>query len=405
MNRRLDQLHRYPFERLNDLLEDIKPVTESGFITLSLGEPKHEMPAFLLELFANQALIKNGMGAYPPTKGTDALRSAIAAFINRRYHLESAPIDAENQVLPVNGTREALFSFAQTIIDAADDAVTLIPNPFYQIYEGAAILAGSQPEYVPCTKETQFLPDFSHVSDRTWSRCKLIYICSPGNPTGAVMSTEDMQALIKLSDIHNFVIASDECYSEIYRDETTPPPGLLQAALEMGRQSYKNCIAFNSLSKRSSLPGLRSGYVAGDAELIDRFLLYRTYHGSAMSIHNQVLSEAAWNDEQHVVANRQLYRDKFSSVVEILNPVWPITAPEASFYLWPTTPIDDTDFTRKIMQYTNIKVLPGSYLSRTKHQQNPGKNHIRMALVATLDECQDAAHRLKSFIEKKQYQI
>ena len=403
MNRKLDLLQPYPFEQLNDLLKDVRPTGAFDFIPLSLGEPKHEVADFLIALYSNPETLRTAVGAYPPTIGTPELRCAIANFVNKRFHLESDPIDAEHQVLPVNGTREALFAFAQAVIDSTDDAVTLMPNPFYQIYEGAAVLAGSNPGYIRCGVESSFLPDFSQVTEATWQRCQLLYICTPGNPTGAVMSIEMLQDLIELSDEYDFVIASDECYSEIYPDESNPPPGLLQAAAQMNRKGYKNCVAFNSLSKRSNLPGLRSGYVAGDAEYISKFLLYRTYHGSAMSIHNQQLSTAAWQDESHVQSNRDLYRAKFSAVLAVLDPIWPMHQPNAGFYLWPETPITDTAFTSKLFECTNIKVLPGTFLSRTVAGHNPGENHVRMALVATLDTCVEAALRIRSFIKAKKY--
>ncbi|HIG41633.1 MAG: succinyldiaminopimelate transaminase [bacterium] len=403
MNNRLDTLHLYPFERLNELLAGVTPSSNHSFIPLSLGEPKHDTADFLIDLLTDEQIIKNGVGTYPPTRGTQELRTAIADFINQRFNLTEHPLDPESHVLPVNGTREALFSFAQAVLDDRDDSVTLMPNPFYQIYEGAALLAGSQPEYIPCHVDSQFHPDYSQVSEETWQHCKLLYICTPGNPAGAVMSNADMQYLIRLSDTYDFVIASDECYSEIYLDESKPPAGLLQAASAMGRADYKNCMAFNSLSKRSNLPGLRSGYVAGDANLISRFLLYRTYHGSAMPVHTQQVSTAAWQDEEHVRANRDLYRAKYTAVLDILAPVWPMEAPPASFYLWPETPINDLDFTKQLLEHTNIKVLPGSFLSRTVDGVNPGENRVRMALVATVDECVEAANRIREFVLQQGY--
>ena len=269
-----------------------------------------------------------------------------------------------------------------------------MPNPFYQIYEGAALLAGSKPYYVNCEPGNGYLPDFDGVPEEVWQRCQLLYLCSPGNPTGAVMGIAQIQTLIALSDKYNFIIASDECYSEIYMNEENPPAGLLEAASLLGRDDYKNCVAFNSLSKRSNLPGLRSGYVAGDAEIMQKFLLYRTYHGSAMSMHHQVLSTLAWNDEQHVIENRQVYRDKFALVADILNPVWPMAIPEAGFYFWPETPISDPDFAVRLVQLANVKVLPGSYLSRATDSGNPGTNRVRIALVATQSECIEAAERI-----------
>ncbi len=395
MNPNLERLHPYPFEKLNNLTKDI-PVPEMSFIALSLGEPKHPAPDFIVEAFADHEAIMRGFGTYPPTKGIPELRTAIANFVTRRFNLERRP-DPETEVLPVSGTREALFAFAQTVIDGASPgSLTMMPNPFYQIYEGATILAGSTPRYIPCTAATEFEPDFSGVTEEEWQRCQLVYICTPGNPSGATMSLDAMTALINKSDEYGFIIASDECYSEIYDDENNPPPGLLEAAATMGRHDYRNCMTFNSLSKRSNLPGLRSGYVCGDARIIEQFLLYRTYHGAAMPVHSQWASVAAWNDEQHVLENRHKYREKFNLVLGILEETWPMQRPPGSFYLWPETPYDDQRFTQRLLEETNVKVLPGSYLSRMADGINPGVNRVRMALVATTDECAEAATRIKS---------
>ncbi len=393
MNSNLEKLHPYPFQRFNQLLEGVTSETNLPQIAWSMGEPKHLAPDFLVAALTDTALIQKGFGTYPPTKGTPALRSAIAKFVNRRFRLESA-IDPEINVLPVTGTREALFAFAQAVIEPQSDSVTVMPNPFYQIYEGAALLAGSKPYYVNCEPGNSYLPDFDAVPEDVWQRCQLLYLCSPGNPTGAVMGISQLQGLIALSDEYNFIIASDECYSEIYMDEQTPPAGLLEAAGLLGRKDYKNCIAFNSLSKRSNLPGLRSGYVAGDADVIEKFLLYRTYHGSAMPMHHQILSTLAWGDESHVIQNRQVYRDKFTNVADILKPVWPMEMPDAGFYFWPETPIPDPDFAVRLIQLANVKVLPGSFLSRTTDSGNPGSNRVRIALVATQSKCIEAAGRI-----------
>jgi len=393
MNNNLEKLYPYPFQRFNQLLDGVTSETNLSQIAWSMGEPKHAAPDFLVNALTDTALIREGFGTYPPTKGTPALRTAIANFINRRFGLEPA-LDPDLNVLPVTGTREALFAFAQAVIEPQSDSVTVMPNPFYQIYEGAALLAGSKPYYVNCEPGNGYLPDFDGVPEEVWQRCQLLYLCSPGNPTGAVMGIAQIQTLIALSDKYNFIIASDECYSEIYMDEENPPAGLLEAASLLGRDDYKNCVAFNSLSKRSNLPGLRSGYVAGDAEIMQKFLLYRTYHGSAMSMHHQVLSTLAWNDEQHVIENRQVYRDKFALVADILNPVWPMALPEAGFYFWPETPISDPDFAVRLVQLANVKVLPGSYLSRATDSGNPGTNRVRIALVATQSECIEAAERI-----------
>ena len=393
MNNNLEKLYPYPFQRFNQLLDGVTSETNLSQIAWSMGEPKHAAPDFLVNALTDTALIREGFGTYPPTKGTPALRTAIANFINRRFGLEPA-LDPDLNVLPVTGTREALFAFAQAVIEPQSDSVTVMPNPFYQIYEGAALLAGSKPYYVNCEPGNGYLPDFDGVPEEVWQRCQLLYLCSPGNPTGAVMGIAQIQTLIALSDKYNFIIASDECYSEIYMNEENPPAGLLEAASLLGRDDYKNCVAFNSLSKRSNLPGLRSGYVAGDAEIMQKFLLYRTYHGSAMSMHHQVLSTLAWNDEQHVIENRQVYRDKFALVADILNPVWPMAIPEAGFYFWPETPISDPDFAVRLVQLANVKVLPGSYLSRAIDSGNPGTNRVRIALVATQSECIEAAERI-----------
>ena len=392
MNRHLEKLFPYPFERLNVLLNKIEPESKAPLVIWSVGEPKHSAPDFLVELMQDTDFIKSGFGSYPPTKGLPELRTAISSYLHSRYQLSEAP-DADHQVLPVNGTREALFSFAQTIIDPGGDSITIMPNPFYQIYEGAALLAGSQPWYLNNHPESG-LPDFKSVPAEVWQQCQLLYICSPANPSGAVADRHTLQFVIEKSQEFNFVIASDECYSEIYADENKPPPGLLEVADKMGHKNYKNCVAFNSLSKRSNLPGLRSGYISGDSELIERFLLYRTYHGSAMPVHHQLISSAAWQDQKHVKTNREDYRQKFSAVTEILKSVWPVQAPAGAFYLWPETPVDDQLFATRMLQYTNTKVLPGTFLSRDTKFGNPGKNRIRIALVATKAECIEAAERI-----------
>jgi len=393
MNPRLESLFPYPFQRLGQLLAGVESHSNKAPIAWSLGEPKHAAPDFLVQLMQDETILRRGFGAYPPTKGTPELRQAIASFVNQRFNL-STGLDPETQILPANGTREALFALAQALVDPTDPGLCLLPNPFYQIYEGAALLAGNQPHYINCEAKNEYLPDLDGIASKIWQQCRLIYICSPGNPTGAVMPKSQLKQLIELAQQYDFVIAADECYSEIYRDESSPPPGLLEAASELGLDDYKNCIAFNSLSKRSNLPGVRSGYVVGDANIIEKFLLYRTYHGSAMPLHHQILSTAAWQDEDHVVTNRQRYREKFDQVCNILEPVWPQQMPEAGFFLWPETPLSDTDFTISLIRHTNVKVLPGSYLSRDATGGNPGANRVRMALVANFDECIEAANRI-----------
>lgn len=396
MNPDLNKLQPYPFEKLNQLKQGCNPPSELEHIALSIGEPKHPTPEFIRHNIQDHI---DGLANYPLTRGTQDLREAISEWLNKRFNLGEACIEPDKHVIPVNGTREALFAFAQCIIDRSSNPVVMMPNPFYQIYEGAAFLSGAEPYFLNTTEDNEFLPDFDSVPEATWQRCQLLYVCSPGNPTGAVMENADFQKLIKLSDRYNFIIASDECYSEIYLDENNPPPGLLTAAKEMGRDDFKNCVVFHSLSKRSNAPGLRSGFVAGDAEVMKKFLLYRTYHGCAMSIPNQMASVAAWKDEHHVEESRFLYREKFQIVLEILDPVLEIPEPMASFYLWPKTPIADTEFARGLFDQQNVTVLPGSFLSREAHGINPGENRIRMALVAETAECVKAAERIRSYVK------
>lgn len=393
MNPHLAQLQPYPFEKLTRLKAGVQPPAGLSPILLSMGEPKHPTPAFITETLASSL---GGLSNYPLTIGSDELRTAICAWLTKRFSLQG--IDPSKSVLPVNGTREALFAFAQCALEPSAGAVVVMPNPFYQIYEGAVLLAGCTPYYVNATAQHGYLPDFEAVPADVWDSCQLLYICTPYNPTGAVMSVNELQHLIELSDRHNFVIASDECYSEIYFDAA--PAGLLQAAAKMGRHDYKNCLVFHSLSKRSNAPGMRSGFVAGDAALIENFRLYRTYHGCAMSPPVQAASARAWSDETHVEDNRALYQRKFKAVIEILSPLLPVSQPAGAFYLWPETPTDDPDFTRDLYEQTNITVLPGSYLSRKANGTNPGKRRVRMALVAPEDECIEAANRIAAFLSR-----
>lgn len=400
MNPDLQHLQPYPFEKLRALKSGLGPAPALNHIDLSVGEPKHPAPEFVRQALVDQL---SGLSVYPATKGIPELRQAISQWLVRRFKLNSA-LNPETQVLPVNGTREALFAFAQTIISPGasthgDQAVVVMPNPFYQIYEGATLLAGAQPVFANCTDKTDFQPDFASIPQTIWQRCQLLYLCSPGNPTGAVLDLDKLKNLIELADRYDFIIASDECYSEIYSDESQPPPGLLQACAELGRNSYQRCVVFHSLSKRSNLPGLRSGFVAGDADVLKQFLLYRTYHGSAMPVQHQHASIAAWQDEVHVEDNRALYRQKLQIVTAILRPIMNIPQPDAGFYLWPETPISDTDFTRELYRQQNVSVVPGSYLARDTATGNPGANRIRMALVAPLEQCQQAAERIKALIE------
>jgi len=401
MNPNLDLLQPYPFEKLNALKAGITPPSQLSAISLSIGEPKHETPAFVVD-----ALVKSlrHLSTYPNTKGIPELRTAISNWAIKRFHLSA--LDIETEIIPVNGTREALFAFVQAVINPSSSAkpLVLMPNPFYQIYEGAAYLAGAEPCFMNCTEQNHFLPDLDAVPEHIWQRCQLLFVCSPGNPTGAVCDSAYFKKLIALSDQYHFIIASDECYSELYFDENKPPVGLLQACGELGRHDYRNCVVFHSLSKRSNLPGMRSGFVAGNAEILEKFLLYRTYHGCAMPVQHQYASAVAWQDEQHVKHNRDLYRAKYTAVVDILKPVLNVEIPPASFYLWPEVPLNtkiknECDFTRELFAQQNVTVLPGSYLSRTANGMNPGINRIRMALVAHVDECTEAAQRIKRFIE------
>ncbi|HQZ06593.1 MAG TPA: succinyldiaminopimelate transaminase [Burkholderiaceae bacterium] len=389
----------YPFERLRALFAGVQPDPAYRPISLGIGEPRHATPEFLTQAYA-QAVTRQsgGLASYPSTAGDPALRQSFADWIRKRYGLGVDPL---TQVLPVNGSREALFAFAQTVVDrGADPAVKPIvvcPNPFYQIYEGAALLAGAEPYFVAADPARNFAQDWDAVPAAVWARTQLLYVCSPGNPTGAVMPLSEWDKLFELSDRHGFVIASDECYSEIYfRDE--PPLGGMQAASLLGRHDFRRLLSFTSLSKRSNVPGMRSGFVAGDAELVRNFLLYRTYHGSAMSPVVQSASTVAWADEQHVVANRAMYREKFARVTPMLAEVLEVALPDAGFYLWARVAGDDTAFARDLLALYNVTVLPGSFLARDVQGVNPGAGRIRMALVAETAECEEAAQRIVQFV-------
>lgn len=391
MNPNLNRLQPYPFQKLHKLFEGITPSRTFAPISLHIGEPKHATPDFI-----RQALTDNlsGLAHYPTTLGARSLRASIAAWLIRRYRLPA--INPETEIIPVNGSREALFSAAQAMIDSSLSNVAVVcPNPFYQIYEGAALLAGATPYFLNTLPENDFALDYTQLPDDIWSRTQLAYVCSPGNPTGRVMSMDEWRQLFELSDRHGFIIAADECYSEIYFDEAAPPLGALEAAHRLGRSGFPRLLVFSSLSKRSNVPGMRSGFVAGDAALLEKFLLYRTYHGSAMNPVVQAASEAAWNDELHVIENRRLYQEKFTTVTELLADTMQISTPDAAFYLWVKTPVGDVEFTRKLYQDYNVTVLPGSYLARYAHGINPGENFVRIALVAPLTECIEAASRIK----------
>jgi N-succinyldiaminopimelate aminotransferase len=394
MNPDLNKLQPYPFQKLAALFREVTPNSGYRAISLSIGEPKHATPQFIRD-----ALIDNlaGLANYPTTAGSDALRSTIADWLAKRYGI---PVpDFKTQVLPVNGSREALFAFAQTVIDRTkSNPVVVCPNPFYQIYEGAAFLSGATPYFLNTLADDDYALNFSQLPETVWQSTQLIYVCSPGNPTGRVISIQEWQILFEMSDRYGFVIASDECYSEIYFD--TPPLGALEAAQKLGRKDYRNLVVFSSLSKRSNVPGMRSGFVAGDARIIEKFALYRTYHGSAMNPVIQAASIAAWNDETHVAENRKLYCEKFAKVVNTLGSALPLCMPDAAFYLWVPTPISDTAYAQALYRDYNVTVLPGSFLARSAQGINPGENFVRLALVANVDETVEAAQRIAEFSRK-----
>lgn len=394
MNPELDRLQPYPFQKLASLFRAVTANGDYRPISLSIGEPRHTTPQFIKDAVTTNL---GGLANYPTTAGSDALRSAIAQWLERRYDIPLP--DFKTQVLPVNGSREALFAFAQTVIDRTKpDPVVICPNPFYQIYEGAAYLAGAEPRFLNTLLEDDFALNFTQLPEEVWQRTQLIYVCSPGNPTGRVMPLSEWQTLFELSDHHGFAIASDECYSEIYAH--APPMGAMQAAHRLRRHDYRNLVVFSSLSKRSNVPGMRSGFVAGDARLIEKFALYRTYHGSAMNPAIQEASIAAWSDEAHVAENRHLYNEKFARVTAILEDVLPIRLPDAGFYLWVRTPIADTAYAQALYRDYNVTVLPGSFLARNSQGVNPGENFIRMALVANTEETVEAAQRIAEFTRK-----
>jgi N-succinyldiaminopimelate aminotransferase len=390
MNPDLQRLHPYPFERLRELFASETPKADHHFISLSIGEPKHSAPGVVIDALAKA---NHGLANYPIARGSAALRKAINAWLMKRYAIPS--LDIERQILPVSGTREALFAIAQTVVDRTrPNALVVCPNPFYQIYEGAALLAGATPIYANIDA-TRGAVHYQDISSEEWSRVQLLYACSPGNPTGAVMDLEDWRQLFELSDRYGFSIVSDECYSEIYFDQA--PLGGLEAAHQLGRHDYRRLMVFSSLSKRSNVPGMRSGFVAGDTALMDAYALYRTYHGAALSPVFQEASIAAWQDEAHVIENRRLYQEKFSRVTPMLAALFDTKMPEAAFYLWIKTPIADEEFARRLFAAYNVAVLPGSYLGRSAHGVNPGDQHVRVALVADVDECVEAAERLIAF--------
>lgn len=394
MNPLLHRLELYPFERMNALKAGAVGNPEHPHVALSIGEPKHAPPAFLINALADRGALARDLASYPATRGSDELRVAIADWVSRRF---GARLDPAAQILPVAGTREALFSFGQAVLGSKPDGVGVLPNPFYQIYEGAVLLGGRSPYFVNTTAATGYLPDYRAVPEPVWSRCELLYLCSPGNPTGQCLDRQTLCWLLDQADRHDFVIAADECYSELYPDESDPPLGLLQVAAESGRSGFERCVVFHSLSKRSNLPGLRSGFVAGDARVLADYYQYRTYQGCALGAHVQRVSALAWSDEAHVVENRALYRQKFAALTPILRQAFPFAEPRGGFYHWLDVGEDDEAFTRALFEAENITVLPGSYLSRDAHGHNPGAGFVRVAWVAPLGDCVDAARRLVSW--------
>ena len=394
MNGRLARLAAYPFERLARLKAGSTPPASLPHIAMSIGEPKHAPPAFVIDA------LKQNLGrldSYPVTAGLPETRAAIADWLQRRFQVRVSP---DSMVLPVNGTREALFAFVQAVVDASGSVapVVAMPNPFYQIYEGAALLAGAEPVFINTVAASRFQPDLDAVPADVWRRCQVLFLCSPGNPTGSVLSLDYLKYALQLADKYDFVIASDECYAELYRDDRAPPPSLLQAALASGHDAFQRCVVFHSLSKRSSVPGLRSGFVAGDPAVLKSYLLYRTYHGCAMPVPTQLASIAAWNDDAHAAANRALYREKYARVLPILSPVLDVAEPDGGFYLWPDVGRDDEAFTRELFAAQNLTILPGSYLARDTRAGNPGRHRVRISLVAPVDECVEAAQRIRSFL-------
>ena len=395
MNPRLETLQTYPFQKLTSLLTGANPARGKAPISLYIGEPKHPTPDFIKRALSDNL---SGLASYPATLGSEELRVAVARWLQRRYGLSS--IDPASQVIPVNGSREALFAIAQAVIDPTrPEPAVVCPNPFYQIYEGAALLAQAKPVYLNNVASRNYAFDWNELTPKVWGQTQLVYVCSPANPTGHVMPLSEWRALFELSDRYGFVIAADECYSEIHFDESKPPLGALEAAQELGRDRFPRLVVFSSLSKRSNVPGMRSGFVAGDAAVLKKFLLYRTYQGCAMSPPVQTASTAAWGDEAHVVENRRLYREKFETALEILRPVIEVEMPDAAFYIWLRTPVPDPDFTRRLYEAQAVSVLPGSYLAREAHGVNPGANRVRIALVASTEECADAARRIRDFVK------
>jgi len=398
MNPNLDKLHRYPFERIAAMKHGVVGNPAFEHVSLSIGEPKHQPPAFIVEMLSESEQLRADLATYPATRGDIGLREAIAQWIARRF---GAVVDPETQVLPVAGTREALFSFGQAVLSGKSEALAMLPNPFYQIYEGAALLGNARPYYVNCDRDNHYQPDYEAIPDAVWERCEIIYLCSPGNPTGRTLSAETLGWLLTQAERFDFLLAADECYSEIYLNDAEPPVGLLQAAGQLGRADFQRCVVFHSLSKRSNLPGLRSGFVAGDAAVLGEYFKYRTYQGCALPAHTQRASAAAWLDEDHVVANRASYRKKFAAVTPILRTQLEVEDPDGGFYHWLHVGVDDQTFARSLYAECNITVLPGSFLGRTAGTVNPGANHVRVAWVAPEPDCIAAAQRMVDWLGRR----
>jgi N-succinyldiaminopimelate aminotransferase len=398
MNPLLTRLHAYPFERLARLFSGAHPPAGLAPIKMSVGEPQHEPPANVLATLRDNL---HRLGTYPTVAGVPELRSACARWLERRYRLPQGSVDPATMVLPANGTREALFSFVQAAVDGRSDPLVLMPNPFYQIYEGAALLAGANAHFLATTPANDYTPDLDAVPESTWRRCQVLFLCSPGNPSGKVLSLEYLRHALALADRHDFIIAADECYTEIYRDEGAPPPGLLEACLAAGHGRFERCVVFHSLSKRSSVPGLRSGFVCGDPDVISGFLRYRTYHGSAMPVPTQLASVTAWQDDEYAARNRRLYREKFDRVLPILAPYLDVTRPDGAFYLWPDVRGDEERFVHDLYARQAVTVLPGSYLARDGAEGNPGAGRVRISLVPAMDQCVQAAERIRDFLRQR----
>ena len=400
MNPLLTRLHAYPFERLSRLLSGVRAPASLTPIKMSIGEPQHEPPANVLAALRDNL---DRLGSYPSTAGLPELRAACSRWLEKRYGLPQGCVDPGTMVLPVNGTREALFAFVQAAVDAhgaGGEPLVLMPNPFYQIYEGAALLAGARAHFLDTTAANDYTPDLDAVPESIWRRCQVLFLCSPGNPTGKVLPLEFLRHALALAERYDFLIAADECYTEIYLDEPSPPPGLLQACLAAGHGRFERCVVFHSLSKRSSVPGLRSGFVGGDPDIISRFLLYRTYHGSAMPVPTQLASVTAWQDEEYAARNRRVYQEKFERVLPILAPCLEVTRPDGAFYLWPDVRGDDERFVRDLYASQAVTALPGSYLARTGSDGNPGSGRVRISLVPPMQQCIEAAERIRDFVRR-----